>query len=427
MKIVPFPDGQDAGVDPAVIAELERALAGESGPGAEAWRELGSDIRALAPPIDAGFQSTLRRRFETPSPSEAGDSTSPAEPDGRHRTARRWGTVRRWAGAALRPRIALGGAGALAAIVLALIVVNPFAGEGTPRARPVARAPQSTATAAPTTARTKGPAEEQGAAGSSTPAVPAGKSYAESSAPAPDVSAPASASSAAATGSSPGRVEQRGASLTLAGTPGEVQQLADGVSRVVNAEGGYVTSSQVQVETEGSSNATLVLSVPSARLTQTLAALGRLGSVRAETQSLQDITDPYDAAKRALGDAVAERSALLRALATATTQGQIESLHRRLAIAGGAISRARTAFGAISSQAANSTIEVTVVGDAKAAGAGLTLSRGLHDAGRVLTVAGVIALIGLAALVPLLIVGLLLAFLARAMRRGARERALGGS
>ena len=59
-----------------------------------------------------------------------------------------------------------------------------------------------------------------------------------------------------------------------------------------------------------------------------------------------------------------------------------------------------------------------------ASGEGLTLHRGLHDAGRVLTVALIVLLIGLAGLVPAL---LILAVLLAAFRRGRRvmrERAL---
>ncbi len=391
MKIIPFPTGGE-GADPELIAGLEAALAGATAPGADAWRELSSDIRALAPAIDPGFERALRERLGPVTAPEAERHRRPAH-------------VRR-RGLARRPRaLVLGGAGALAALVIALVTVGAFTSESPDRAITLGRAPQ------PGSGATRnGPARAQ--------AAPQLKSD-EAPAVGPAVSAPANSTSA-------GRVQQLGASLTLAGTPGEVQALAAGVSRIVNSEGGYVTSSQVQVETAAPSSATLQASVPSGHLTRTLAALGRLGAIRAESQSLQDITDAYEAAKRALGDALAERSALLRALAAASTQGQIESLHRRLAIAGGAIEQARSAFGAIAGEAANSTIEVTVLGDAKAAGQGLTLSRGLHDAGRVLTVALAVLLIGLAALIPLFAVGLAMGLVLRAVRRSARERALGG-
>jgi hypothetical protein len=70
-------------------------------------------------------------------------------------------------------------------------------------------------------------------------------------------------------------------------------------------------------------------------------------------------------------------------------------------------------------------VEVTVLGDAHAASEGLTLHRGLHDAGRVLTVALVVLLIALAVLVPLGLVLLALLGARRVWRRHEREQALG--
>jgi Domain of unknown function (DUF4349) len=405
MKIVPFPTGGDAGADPAVIAELEAALAGADGPGADAWRELRLDVRTLAPPIDPGFESALFERL-----TDSAQKEQQAAPGLRISAAphslRRW-----WAGHALGARLlATGGAGALTALLIALLIAGPFS---------AGSAPVKELFFPKSAGRTSAPTRAENA-----PATPQGdnaESSAAASAPTPTVSGPE-----AGAGASSGRVEQLAASLTLGTAAAEVQKLADGISRVVTAEGGYVASSQVQVEKAGTSNATLNLSVPSDRLARVLSALGRLGSVRAESQSQQDITDSYGAAKRALGDAVAERTALLRALAGATTQAEIESLHRRLALAGGEIERARAAFARISRTASNANVEVTVLGEAHSANSGLTLHNGLHDAGRVLTVALVVLLIGLAALIPLLAVALALGLAARALRRGARERALRG-
>ena len=61
-----------------------------------------------------------------------------------------------------------------------------------------------------------------------------------------------------------------------------------------------------------------------------------VSGVRAQSQSLQDITDTYNAARQRLTDAIAERQALIRALAGATTEGQIASLRERLSQARGA-------------------------------------------------------------------------------------------
>ena len=409
MKIVPFPSGgKDAAPDAAVIAELEAALAGAAGPGAASWRELRDDVRVLASPIDPSFERALYERLAASSAAQ--DSSSGRRRSAAPRLLKSW-----WSGHALGSRlIATGGAGAMAALLIAvLILAGPLRGGHPSTSVKVPRGLVGESESATTGVERHAAPSIQGTS--------AGPSAA-TAVPAPAPSAPASGSS---TGQ--GRVEQLGASLTLGASAGEVQKVADWISRVVIAEGGYVANSQVQVEKAGSSNATLNLSVPSARLARTLAALGRLGAVRAETQSQQDITDSYGAAKRALADAVAERAALLRALGAATTQAEIESLHQRLAISGRAIARTRTAFGSISRQAANANVEVTVLGDGHTNSGGLTLHSGLHDAGRVLEVALIVLLITLAALVPILLVGFAVALAARAIRRGARERALSGS
>ena len=85
--------------------------------------------------------------------------------------------------------------------------------------------------------------------------------------------------------------------------------------------------------------------------------------MRAENQSLQDITNTYDAARQRLSDATAERQALLRALTKASTEGEIDSLRERLAQNRGAIANAHTALQAVSQRASTSEVEVTVVGD----------------------------------------------------------------
>jgi hypothetical protein len=69
-------------------------------------------------------------------------------------------------------------------------------------------------------------------------------------------------------------------------------------------------------------------------------------------------------------------------------------------------------------------VEVTVLGAAHASGGGLTLGKGLHDVGDVLTVALVVLIIALAVLVPLAILVALLVSAWRVARRYARERAL---
>ncbi|MGA2320934.1 MAG: DUF4349 domain-containing protein [Solirubrobacteraceae bacterium] len=268
---------------------------------------------------------------------------------------------------------------------------------------------------------------EAGPAGTSQRAVPlsAGASTPKSaSRAAQSATAEPIAPTPTGAASAPGRVQQLAASISLAPTPSELQETADRVARLAVSAGGFVQSSHVQVQQGGTSEANLMLRLPSAKLNAALASLGQLAPVRAESQSLQDITDAYDAARQRLTDATAERQALLRALSAATTQGQIDSLRERLSQSRSAIAEARSGLQAVSQRASTAEVEVTVVGDAHAGSKGLTLHRGLHDAGRVLIVTLVVLLITAAILVPLALLLTALVTGRSAWRRYQRERAL---
>jgi hypothetical protein len=398
MRIIPFPGGERSTPTEAWQVEmeaLEAALSGRSeGSDADSWRELREDVRALAPPIAPEFEERLQATI-----------------DGlgsRRRSRPRLGKLR----APGRP--ALAGATALAAAtVVALAIAAPWRSgspaSGVPHsaARPTLNA--NTPGGAPATATLPQGARARSALSPEGAAVTAVR--------------PSSAGAAAA----PGRVQQLAASLTLSTSAGNVQAISDGVARLTVRDEGFVQSSHVQLQQQGQSEATLMLKLPSGRLSAALAALGQLAPVRAESQSLQDITDAYDAARQRLTDATAEQRALLRALSRATTAGQIDSLRERLSQARNAIAQARSALRSVSQRASSAAVEVTVLGDRSAGGEGLTLHRGLHDAGRVLLVALTVLLIAAAVFVPL---ALLLAALTgggRAWRRYRRERTLGPS
>ncbi|HEX7610673.1 MAG TPA: DUF4349 domain-containing protein, partial [Solirubrobacteraceae bacterium] len=394
--IIPFPARGEARREDPMMEELEAALRGESRtPQSEAWVALRSDVRALAPPMAPDFERSLRSQIDQWTAGSP-PSTSPRPVHSVPESARR----RRQPSRRLR-------AAAVAAGVCAVAAGVVIAAEntGTPRGGPVA---------APAVVRAGTPATPTPKA-TNTPDTGAAGTAGEAAQP---------ATSAASAPATPGRVQELAASITLAPAPADVQATADRVARLAVSDGGFVQSSQVQQQREGTSEATLQLSLPSARLSAALASLGQIAPVRAQSQSLQDITSAYDGARRTLADAVAERAALLRALAGASTQGQIESLRRQLSLAAGAIARARSALAAVSGRATTATVEVTVQGDARSGAEGLTLHRGLHDAGHVLTVAAVVLLVALAVLVPLALLAGALLLGARGWRRFARERAL---
>ncbi len=311
-------------------------------------------------------------------------------------------------------------------MVVAAVIVVGFGGSGSP-GRPGVAQPVTAGPARSQPAVARAPAEpSKGAAEPSREALgPLNGHASQASGAASPAAGAAGASGAPATpGAAPGRVQQLAASISLSVSPTSVQAVSDGVSQLVVRDEGFVASSHVQVQQHGTSEATLTLRLPSARLSAALAAIGRLAPVSSESQSLQDITNTYDSARQRLSDARAERAALLRALAAATTEGQIDSLHERLAQARGAIAQDQSSLNAVAQRASTAEVEVTVLGSSTAASEGLTFHRGLHDAGRVLTVAAIVLLIALAVLVPLALVLIAFAGAHRAWRRLSRERAL---
>jgi hypothetical protein len=417
MRIIPFPSRGQASADEAFQIELEAALNGAGdGSAADHWRELREDVRALAPAMDPAFERQLRarisegganrRRYEASSsadsaadtarsplpaslPHSSGLTASPGHP---HRRLGRLRGHRRLAGVA-------GVVAAAAVIAVAVVVASPRSASTPHDAVGNAGRAEASESASVTSSPSHAADKQATLTPTNTPA-----------------------SSAAA--SAPGREQQLAASITLASGASEVQATADRVTRLVVSEGGFVQNSHVQVQQGGPSEAELTLKLPSAKLNAAMAALAELAPVHAESQSLQDITNSYQAARRALADDTAERQALLRALATATSLGQIDSLRAQLSQARAAIAQARSGLQAVSQRASNAEVEVSVSGDAHSAGGGPTLQRGLHDVGRVLIVTLVVLLIAIAVLVPLAL--LLTALFAgrRALRRYQRERAL---
>jgi hypothetical protein len=415
MKVIPFPGGGSASPDELWLAELEAALNGDGeGVAAASWRELRDDVRALAPSMDPEFERQLSERIvergERSAVGHTHHSKRPHRPEERHRL-RRPHRLLGW----LRPTPpTLAVLSVAFAVIAAVLIAAPW--------RPAGHTVESSAKSSSISAR----ADRLGPAFGSAETAPAVSRKSGAATSAPAVGANVQGDSEAASGgpaAPPARVQQLGASISLSATPSEVQAIADRVARLAVSEGGFVQSSHVN-EGEKTGEANFTLSLPSAKLSATLASLGQLAPVRAENQSLQDITNAYNAARQRLSDVAAERQALLRALSKATTEGQIDSLRERLAQAGRAIAGARTALQAVSRQASTAEVEVTVLGDKSAGSEGLTLHRGLHDAGRVLTVTLIVLLIAVAVLVPLALLIAALATSRRAWRRYRRERIL---
>ncbi len=366
-------------VDPrhAELAELALLLAGER------------------PAPDRSFSTALDERVERRFVKSAPPS----------RTSRR-----RW----LAP---VGGLGAAAvAAVVAVVVLS--GGPGRQPLDALTTASSSSGAAAPLSS----PAQH----------APAAKSPRFGSATVPGAAAPTPAPALPSALASPanGRKIIQAAQLSVTTSPGRVDVVAQEVFDVVGQANGVVDNSSVTAGGPGG-YAQFQLSIPSGSLPRTMAALSalRYARVASRTDTTQDVNDQYAADVRRLADARALRTALLKQLASATTQTQIGSLTARIHDAEASISSDQATVRRLNREVDYSQVTLSInAGSAPVTAShgdgGFTIGKAGHDAGRVLTVAAGVALIAAAVVVPLALLGALVLWIATAVRRRRREQAL---
>jgi hypothetical protein len=376
---------RESTLDPAVAAELEAleaALAGD--PAAEPeLAALVRDVCAEAPAMEPAFRAHLDRRvergFERPLPR------------------------RRFALRPLIPALGVGGC-AIAAVVAVVLAAGTGSDDSASRGGGGEAVVNQSGRIAP---------EASDSAKSSSGSSAGGSSGGGSTLAAP---------------SAPARQRRVERSTRLELTTTDVQKAGDGVVRATQAAGGFVQSSQIATG-DGRSTASFVLRVPTSRLDDALARLSRLGHVKSLQQSADDITGAYDGASARLAEARAERRGLLRALAKANSAQEITSLRARIADNRRELQRYQREFSALRNRANYATVGVDVTGTkrkqaAAPSGGSWTPGDAAHDAVRVLEVSAGVALIALAVLIPLGIVGAAGGFAALALRRRRREAAL---
>ena len=223
------------------------------------------------------------------------------------------------------------------------------------------------------------------------------------------------------------RAQERSAALTLSARPRRIEDVADGILRVTDAADGFVASSSVA--SGAGSGGSFELRIPNDRLAKALADLSRLAHVRERTQATRDITAETVSARGRLREARKEREGLLRALANATTLNETEAVKARLRRVNARIASARAAVRRVRNRAAYANVSVTLVAERRGAVGPVddgrwTPADALEDALRVLEVAAGIAVIVLALLLPLALLGGVGALGARMLGHRRRERAL---
>ncbi len=220
---------------------------------------------------------------------------------------------------------------------------------------------------------------------------------------------------------------ERAAQVVLQSDPADVRGDAAEVFDAVHDANGIVLRSSIRGGRAGQGGASFTLSIPTRNLSDALAAISEIADVRSRDESTLDITAPTVRADRRFEELQTQIDGLLADLAQATTEGERASLEgelrterRRATALDARLDRLhqRGDFSRVSVRIETGDLSTSAEGGAWGIGDGLT------SAGRVLTVAAGVTIVGLAILTPLALI-VLVAWLAhRTWLRAGRERVL---
>ncbi|HEY6526700.1 MAG TPA: DUF4349 domain-containing protein [Solirubrobacteraceae bacterium] len=412
------PDSDPQGQDIAgALMAVDATLAGDPvDPQYAELAELALILRRERPRTSDAFTARLdaqvQRRFARPAPAARGTG------------------LRRWLGGSLAGLTA-----AAAGVAVVLVVAGGHGGGSSSNSSAAAGNVVSSASASASAAPSAGGAAAGKPLLGITPAI-------REKRPSGAAAATATSSSSSAASSAPGSVIPgpvipgkrqvvQSAQLVLGVTPKRIDDVSQQVFNVVGQEKGYVNGSNV-TSGGGNGGASFQLSVPSANLAATLTSLSQLrgAHVISRTDNTNDITGQVGGAGQKLAEARALRRSLLKQLADATTTQQVDSIQARLHDANASIASDLSTLRGLQRQVAYSSIDVRIQSAAAPPpvsqhhSGGFTIGTAAHDAGRVLVVVAGVALIVLAAMVPVALVGALLAWVIFAVRRRRRDQAL---
>ena len=222
-----------------------------------------------------------------------------------------------------------------------------------------------------------------------------------------------------------GRDVERSSELVLAAEPEDVAGDAARVFEAVHAYDGIVLRSSTSEGAAGEAGAAFELLIPGAKLGDAMAALSAIDEVRARHEATADITAATTDAAQLLRESRARIDSLLGELGEAETEQEREAVEAELRREHRRAGRLATRLGSLHRRARYSQVILRIVTAGEGAGAGgWGLDDALHDAGRVLSVAAAVALVGMAVLAPVALLALLAWLARRSWLRRERRRAL---
>jgi Domain of unknown function (DUF4349) len=221
---------------------------------------------------------------------------------------------------------------------------------------------------------------------------------------------------------------ERAAEMVLGTEPGEVGEAAGKVLEAVHQFDGIVLSSSVRGGSEGDAGARFDLLIPSAKLSDALAAFSGIAEVRSRHEASNDITAPTNTIGEGLQDSHAKIDALLNELAGSETEAEREAVEAQLRSERHHAAALKAQLSNLQRRANLSHVSVRIETGASSApsgGGGWDIGDAFHDAGHILSIAAGVAIVALAILAPIALLALLLWLGNRTWARRRRERALG--
>jgi hypothetical protein len=407
--------------------------------------------------FDDTFAAELRALRPTPTPDfaakldERAAAGFPRRPDNGGGGKSWWERLRAWF-AGLTPRRALvpGGAFTLVAVVIATAVVA-ISGSGSASNEAVVTSAESQSSGGAAESTEGG--EEAGSAIEAAPKMKAqkgaprlqeeaGVEEQESSASAGGEAGVSGAGAinggiiygeaqkAPAAPSPRNRDIERSASIVLGTTPDKLAEASARVYGAVHQANGIVLHSTTRGSRHGG-EASFDLLIPSGKLNNTLATFSGIAEVRSRHDATTDITAPTVSAAEELQDSNARIESLIGQLGEAESESEREAVEGELRGERDHHAQLRASLERLEDRASMSRVSLRIV---SGHGAGVVpsgdsgswdLGDALHDAGLILTVAGGVAIIGLAVLGPIALILLAAWLLNRFRVRRLRERALG--
>ena len=220
---------------------------------------------------------------------------------------------------------------------------------------------------------------------------------------------------------------ERSAEIVLGADASDVRSAAANVFETVHAYDGIVLRSSISDGSKGEAGATFNLLIPSGKLSDAMAAFSGIAEVRSRHESTVDVTAPTIGLGERLQDARAKVEGLLAEVARAETEADREAAEAKLRSARRRVAALRARLTNLRRHTHLSAVWLRIETGAAAAGGnsgGWGVDDALGDAGHILTVAAGVSLVGLAILVPPILIGLLAWLAHRGWLGRRRERSL---